>query len=1032
MENITKRVSTPHRMTRPPGEGALDSSGRTLYARFEFPFDKAAAAKGGKRFFSGHFDAYCPWRLDDPELETDAFAPDMGYTRMHYIMKEAEPGTGNRALLYGGSTTMALTQSTDTLSRPFTPGKETSEMSHVNTPVRGDAQHPVFTLSRSTGVTKASIKNHPSFLKYESKRILQEPVDLDHLAQYVQQLRPRCAHDFKPMCYLLQSLMGHLLAGELEFFSSEVRSLKNDLIKMAHLLDQASERNQQTNLKSVLDRFKSAVNLYNVKSKMEDHGAYLVRQNEELVKENEDLRAQLAACQENTAALESKVAGIKDLHKQLKEAKRAVDTSQKELEALKLKSESEKKTLKSILGQKDKKIGELKKNLDELTGVDDATAQLARMSEELADVKRQLEEGQGMPVEDGDYVGFVEKKMQPSLSMEERAAMLGMLTPPEAARVLAAMGDWSLAGQLLRLNNIDFISDVLTCKVLDESDVASALGNLGDIDGTVLFAMMRKTEQENIAAAMRVVHPSIAANWLASAARQAKSRLSIGDTLGPDKVVDMMETQGDIGAVLVLDSQSPQTLASVLEIYYLNEEVDSAVELLLGCTGNTRIAALQAMNDEVREAYLAAMNQETTMTPSSFTCKKCGYCTDPNNTDSAGMNYGPSVKFTKALTEAELDPQTRKLEHMQPPASWLRYVDAREKDNLFKKWEKEGKNLINPIKVRSMITNIYQAKLKSDNALLREGKHRYPLPEYIVLWFDNNYGLKKLAQKKMVLFIYSLQAIYEEGKDMRVSQFVRLCGLYHPLPNILCDLLIECLELISFCLSGSGELFRSDTEFWSTWASGKSIPLDRKRQLEIFKVVFGPRQDASALLARLDEELAENPESSPAYDRFYGEKKVAFTSIPDKSVSLSRYVSFLLKVIQEGNLESHDAAVQLFRDAAGTDKVVSFQEFKDACMATKPINIPSEGSFAFMYWSAVMMEEESTTKEIIDAVLKWEISLEKIGGAKATVEVDVAVESFMWYCGLFNMLGIQADGQSMLLLNREKTKVLKSTRAVAM
>jgi hypothetical protein len=107
------------------------------YARFEFPFDKAAAAKGGKRFFSGHFDAYCPWRLDDSALvglslrgvrlltilaywqtgcyqlgflsrtagmekcqpyvlDTDAFAPDVGYTRMHYIMKETDPETGNR------------------------------------------------------------------------------------------------------------------------------------------------------------------------------------------------------------------------------------------------------------------------------------------------------------------------------------------------------------------------------------------------------------------------------------------------------------------------------------------------------------------------------------------------------------------------------------------------------------------------------------------------------------------------------------------------------------------------------------------------------------------------------------------------------------------------------------------------------------------------------------------------------------------------------------------------------------------------
>ena len=80
MESITKRGAAPLRMQRTPGDGALDKTGMVQqhYARFEFPFDKTAAAKGGKRFFSGHFDAYCPWRMDDPALETDAFAPDVG------------------------------------------------------------------------------------------------------------------------------------------------------------------------------------------------------------------------------------------------------------------------------------------------------------------------------------------------------------------------------------------------------------------------------------------------------------------------------------------------------------------------------------------------------------------------------------------------------------------------------------------------------------------------------------------------------------------------------------------------------------------------------------------------------------------------------------------------------------------------------------------------------------------------------------------------------------------------------------------
>ena len=103
-------------------------------------------------------------------------------------------------------------------------------------PVRKYPYEPGTPLSKSIVPSPASIQNHPSFQKYESKRIVTKAVDLDDLAAYVRELRPRCAHDFKPMCYLLQSLMGHLLAREMMFFSSEIRDLKNQLLQMRDLL----------------------------------------------------------------------------------------------------------------------------------------------------------------------------------------------------------------------------------------------------------------------------------------------------------------------------------------------------------------------------------------------------------------------------------------------------------------------------------------------------------------------------------------------------------------------------------------------------------------------------------------------------------------------------------------------------------------------------------------------------------------------------------------------------------------------------
>ena len=55
-----------------------------------------------------------------------------------------------------------------------------------------------------------------------------------------------------------------------------------------------------------------------------------------------------------------------------------------------------------------------------------------------------------------------------------------------------------------------------------------------------------------------------------------------------------------------------------------------------------------------------------------------------------------------------------------------------------------------------------------------------------------------------------------------------------------------------------------------------------------------------------------------------------------------------------------------------------------------------------------------------------------MGGDKAAVEVDVAVESFMWHCGIFNELGKDSKGNSSLQRSRTRSKLLKNTRAVAM
>ena len=216
--------------------------------------------------------------------------------------------------------------------------------------------------------------------------------------------------------------------------------------------------------------------------------------NKQQADEIEALKAKLKGCEEKCAAMEPQLENVAGLHKQLKDAKREREKAVTELEALQKKSESEKKTLKSIAAQKDKKSADLQKRLDEITGSNDAAAQVVQLSNEVGELKRQLEEGGGMPVENGDYEAYAEVLKSDDVSAQAAGEKVGKLSPAEAARVIQAMGDWTKAAELLRAtNSIDFISTVLTCGVLDETDVAAVLSQLGDIEGTVFFAMIRKT-----------------------------------------------------------------------------------------------------------------------------------------------------------------------------------------------------------------------------------------------------------------------------------------------------------------------------------------------------------------------------------------------------------------------------------------------------------------------------------------------------------------------------------------------------------
>jgi len=1025
MESITRRGSQPLHMARPPGDGPLDATGRRQYTRFEFPpVDKLAADGATKRFFSGHFDAYCPWQMDDPALASDAFAPDMGYTRIHYIMKEGDD-SGRRLLHHGSGgssspTYLSPISSARSLTRPDTPlSPLMAESSHMLSPIRQYPFMPSTPLSKSMVPSAASIQNHPSFQKYESKRIVTDPVNLEELADYVMKMKPRCVHDLKPMCYLLQSLLGHLLARELEFFSQEIRDLKNAFLRLTAAQTEADAKERASKGLDIINRFKFAAKSARSQSGLEDHAAYLLKLSDQQQLDLEALRRALAAA---LAELEAANAGLKScqegsaaLQKQLKEANKARDKALADQEAARKKAESEMKSLKNLLSQKDKKLTNMQKKYDALSGSSDLATQNNALMAELEELKRQKAEGAGAPVEDGNYAEFAQNLLSdPDMEASDRAAKLRELSPPEAARALQALGDWAQAGGILRENDIDFISNCLTCGVLDQSEVGLALQHLGAIGGTVLFAMMRKTSTANITAALQSVPPMISGNLIAAAASQANKRLSaLGDFAGHEYTVTLLGTLGDQDDAMLLNTQSPKHIAAVMTKMYNDGQLDEAVDVLLSITRNSRTDALECMAEDVRQVFLNAMNPDVA---GAGKCAKCGHCAGDEtveeeeeedttgNTSVAFDNTEAGQKYQPSVTDEEITTESRSMEHMKLPDSWLSYMGSNDSSKLLKRWSKDGSSVIAPIKIRSMVTGIYKSKISADLASVRQGKHRMPLGEYVVQWFDNQYGLGVSAQKKMVVFVFSLQTMYQLGTDIRICQFVRLAGLYHKLPSVACDMLMESVEIVSGLMSGSGEMFKTTTEFWSTWLSGKMIPLDKTRQLNILSAIFGPFDKGSVLLARLTEELIASPEVAPSHVELP----------PGGFVGLSRFTMFVLKVVMEKNTAEREETVKMFRDKAGADKVLSYDEFKLACEVNTPISTPPEGSYAFMYWRAVKMNEVTTAKDVIGAVMKWQDSLKTIGGKKATASVDDAVESFLWHCGKFNECGKMKDGDSVL------------------
>jgi hypothetical protein len=283
------------------------------------------------------------------------------------------------------------------------------------------------------------------------------------------------------------------------------------------------------------------------------------------------------------------------------------------------------------------------------------------------------------------------------------------------------------------------------------------------------------------------------------------------------------------------------------------------------------------------------------------------------------------------------------------------------------------------------------------------------------------------------------------------------------------------MEMTAACMSGADAPFFAPAEFWTTWTSGKVIPVDAATQLDILQKVFpdgtirehldgtsenpenenenekyeNPRRVRSplALRAALGEESESRPEVLPEWAR-----------LPPGAVSVSRFMEFILDAVVTMHTEWHDAVQREFIDAAGEDQVLDFAEFKRACAAMKPAAAPSEDSFAFMYWRALKSAAAGTSqpfalsfREVLDAARRGEEALVNLAQSNETREPEGerggegeggaslvgdasrvttslgcgarhGAASFLWHCGIVNQLGVRADGSSELTEAREEAR----------
>lgn len=353
----------------------------------------------------------------------------------------------------------------------------------------------------------------------------------------------------------------------------------------------------------------------------------------------------------------------------------------------------------------------------------------------------------------------------------------------------------------------------------------------------------------------------------------------------------------------------------------------------------------------------------------------------------------------------------QELPPITPPESWLTFLGASNMAEMQKMWKKDGNKLLQVTKLRSLVVKIYQAKIEADINNMRAGKFRYPLVDYVVMYFDTFFGLKQLAQQNLLRALFTLKDLYPKKQDPLLCTFVQLCGIYHPLPIVQTNIVLDLTVLVAGCIAGGGKQFTKPSSFWQVWGAGKEVLMAKEIVDQVLDLIFinGTHQPSNK---RFD--------FANIHQIFWD--VVAHMKIPvvPEGMSVGNCISAVLAVHRKILDSDKDFIMQIMKEKSVNDKV-PLESFMNAVAEMSPHIPMNEGTVAFIFSRAISLDNRIVMQKV-SAIQKGSAIMDSPEVHGKTPSVDCMVAAFNWNYSIYCAGGVRTDGSYLVEEFRQKAK----------